>query len=289
MKIIDFHAHTTNNKLWNMHVETATIADLEALAIKHSVDKIVLVATYFPFKRGGVYNKNLLERVVGNKLFTVFGSLDAMNDLENGLLELRELAELKLISGIKLYPGYQDFDFGSEQAWPIYEIARQFHLPAMIHAGELHHCCPKDENDKRVYKCKGKCRIDELGYLATPKKLMPAVKEFQDVNFVMSHLANPYFAELREVMRECPNLYTDISGQFISGFENTPEYVQEINDELRKFLALENGVDRVLFATDFPVQSYADSIALVSDLNLSNSDQEKIYHLNAEKLLRGGV
>lgn len=290
MKIIDFHAHTTNNKLWNMHVKTATIADLERLADEYGVEKIVLVATYFPFKRGGVYNKALLERTAGNDRFIVFGSLDAMNNLEEGLKELRELARTKMIRGIKLYPGYQDFDFGSELAWPIYEIAREFNLRVMIHAGELHHCCPKDGNDKRVYKCKGKCRIDELGYLAMPKKLMPAIKKFDDVNFVMSHLANPYFAELREVMTECLNVSTDISGQFISsGNDDTPEYKVMLMNEVGKFLALKNGVDRMLFATDFPVQSYADSIALINNLNLSVETEEKIFYRNAEKLLNGGA
>jgi 2,3-dihydroxybenzoate decarboxylase len=46
------------------------------------------------------------------------------------------------------------------------------------------------------------------------------------------------------------------------------------------------GADRVLFAVDYPWVTPEDGVACVENTPLSDSDREKIYHLNAERLLR---
>lgn len=287
MKMIDIHAHTTNNKLWDLHVPTATLDDLEQAAEKYGLKRIVLMATYFPFKKGGLPNRILLERIKNRKLFLPFGSLDAMNYFNEGVIELDELAGKGMIAGIKLYPGYQDFDFGAKKAYPIYEIAQRYGLPVMFHSGELHSCCPKSERSKGEFKCKGRCRIKELGDLARPGRLARIFKDFPSVIFIVSHLANPYFEELREVMAGCRNVHTDISGQYVSGTsEETDTYKKEVMDEIRKFLILPDGEDRILFGSDFPIQSYANSIALITGLGLSPETEEKIFYANAAKILK---
>lgn len=286
--IIDIHAHTSNYDLWNLHVRRADIQDLERLAEKYGISKIVLVATYFPFKGRGLPNGELLERIRDKRLFSMFGSLDAMNNFAEGIKELGELAKTQLISGIKLYPGYQNFDFGSNEAYPIYELAARYHLPVMFHSGELHHCCPKEQIARGEYKCKNNfCYIEKLGHLARPKVLLPAIRQFSEVKFVLSHLGNPYFDETREVLSLCSNAYTDISGQLVSGSEeDNPEYRKEVKGELEKFLMLPSGIDRILFASDFPIQSYEYSIELVKSLGLGHEGEEKIFSSNAMKILK---
>ena len=117
--IIDIHAHTSSHKLWNLHTEDASIAAIEKWAAQFQITLICLMATYFPFKKSGLPNYELLSRIAGKKLFRMFGSLDIMNNFENGLRELRELATEKLIAGIKLYPGYQDFDAADQSVFDI--------------------------------------------------------------------------------------------------------------------------------------------------------------------------
>lgn len=285
MGIIDIHAHTTNKELWNLHVKTASLSVLEELMEEHGIEKTVLMATYFPFKKSGIHNPYLFTRIKGNKKFLMFGSLDAMNDLEGGVRELESMAEEGVIVGIKLYPGYQDFR--AEKLFSVYELAEKYSLPVAFHSGELHGCCPKDDHGTREKRCGRICWIEKLGDLARPGELARAAKKFPRVNFIFAHLSNPFFDELREAMKECPNIYTDISGQYVTGSkEDTPEYKQEIIGEIKKFLALENGIDRLLFATDFPIQSHADSIALVKALGLTHDEEQKIFFENAKKLLK---
>jgi hypothetical protein len=287
MRKIDFHAHTSVHKLWGLHTQTATISDLVKLADKHDLKKIVLLATYFPFKGRGLKNQELLERISGNPLFCMFGSLDVMNNFEQGLQELRELAKQGKICGIKLYPGYQVFSPSDPKVFPVYELAQEFDLPVMVHGGELHHCCQEEDRKLGHFRCGKDCKIDQYGHLSQPEAFVEAVKKFPSVNFIISHLANPYFEELRKIMSLYPNVYTDISGQFVSATaEATPEYQQLITTEIRKFLALPQGVNRLMLGTDFPIQSYEDSINLIESLNLTVAEKDQLYYLNAAKLLK---
>ena len=290
--IIDIHAHTSNNPLWGLHTEYARISDLERFASEFSVKKIILLATYFPYKGTGVGNKEMLKRVEGNSLFGVFGSLDVMHNLTEGVKELEELLKDERILGIKLYPGYQKFESSDEKMFGIYEIAAKYSVPVMFHTGDLHHCCSKKEreNMKKVatkYPCNGKCYIEDLKHLSNPKQMLVAAQKFSEVRFVLSHLGNPYFSEMREVMAECVNVYTDISGQFVSAsHEDNPEYRQELKTELEKFIELPKGIERIMFGTDFPIQSYKDSIELVKMLELNEEDERKVFYDNAKRILK---
>ncbi len=282
--LIDIHAHTSNHVLWNLHVNSATIEDLEASAKKYEVEKIVLLATYFPFKGKGLNNVELLKRVAGHDLFLPFGSLDAMNNLVEGAKELYWLARWKLIAGIKLYPGYQHFNPIDLRA--VGEIAQEFNLPIMLHTGGLHHCCPREDREAGRYRCGKVCPLDSLTHLSNPKSLLPLVMLFPDVKFIFSHMGCPYYKEMFEVMKTCQNVYTDISGQFTSGgpYDNA-ESRWEIREAAQNILSLPGGIDRLLFGTDFPIQSYDHSIEMVKSLGLSASDEAKVFHDNAEQLL----
>jgi len=287
MKKIDIHAHTSDHKLWGLHVESATISDLEKEAEKHEIEKIILMATYFPFKGTGLSNLDLYKRIENNPLFSMFGSLDVMNNLEAGTKELYDFALRRKIDGIKLYPGYQYFNCADPNLYPIYRLAEGLQIPVAFHTGELHHCCPYDERKEGKFRCGDFCWIDKLGHLSRPKSILPIIKMFPKVNFILCHLGNPYFAELREIMENHKNVYTDISGQFISGLaeEDNPEYRNVIDQELRKFLELKNGINRIMFGTDFPIQSYQASIEIVQSLNLRDYVLKKLFYENAAILL----
>ncbi len=252
----------------NLHVTSASIDTLEAEAKQHSISMIVLLATYFPHKKSGVHNLDMLERIKGRPLFRMFGSLDIMNHFDSGLAELEALAKEGEMVGIKLYPGYQGFEPSEDRLRPVYSLAEKYHLPVMLHGGEVHNCAV------------------ELAELARPMFVEKPAKEYPKVKFVVSHLANPYFSELRGVMERCPNVFTDISGQFYSGSaEDTEEYRQLVTSEIHQFLSGPNGYERVIFATDFPIQSYKDSLDLVRRLRLNPEQLRKIMAKNALRVL----
>lgn len=291
--IIDIHAHTTNHKLWNLHTQTATIEDLEKLAEKHGVVKILLMATYFPFKGSGLHNEELLARVGDRKLgpcavrnsrygndgplFAVCGSLNMMDNVELGVIRLRRLAQEKKIVGIKLYPGYQDFKPSSVIAFPVYELAEEFGLPVIFHTGYLHHCC----HEGSEHRCGiADCPLDKLEYLSRPSQFFVAAQRFPRVNFVAAHLGNPHFEEMFQLMSACPNVYTDISGVQ----EDKPEDMAAVIAAAKRIVGLQGGAERLMFGTDFPIQSYEETLAIVDALGLSEAERELILWKNATKL-----
>ncbi len=285
--IIDIHAHTSTHQLWNLHTADATITAIEKFMADSGIQTTILMATYFPLKRTGLSNRELARRIDGNSKFRMFGSLDLTKGLTPQLQELAEMAAAHEICGIKLYPGYQLFQPGEERVFPVYELAREYGLPVAFHGGELHHCCPKSEREIGAFHCRNNhCLLDDLGELSRPKYIYVPAQRYPEINFVVAHLANPYFDELRTVMINCPNVFTDISGQFISGSEDSPEYLSEVIDEISKFLALPHGEDRLLFGTDFPIQSHAGSLQLVEGLNLTSEVKEKIYSQNALSIIK---
>lgn len=249
----------------NLHTTSASIATLEEMAALYGISSIILMATYFPLKGTGVHNLDLLERTKGRSLFRVFGSLDVMNNPDGGLSELTELAKAGRLAGIKLYPGYQGFEPGDQRLDGVYALAAKHNLPVMFHGGELHHCCPPVIKASGLRPCGfDHCDLDRYMEMAEPKFVEKPARLHPHVKFVVSHLANPYFTELRGVMRRCPNVFTDISGQFVSGTaEDTAEYRRLIVTEIWKFVnGVPNGHERIMFATDFPIQSYEDSLYL---------------------------
>ncbi len=286
--VIDIHVHTSNHNLWNLHTKDASIAELKRLARKYDIGRIYLMATYFPLKGTGLNNLDLFNRIDGMDLFGCFGSINLEDlNLAAGILELRSMAKLGWIEGIKLYPGYQDIILSDVRFDPVYELAQEFSLPVAVHLGELHHCCPKDSREKGESRCeKSICPLDDRFDLSRPEQLSCVARKFPNVNFIGCHLANPYFSEMRQAMTECPNIFTDISGQFVSGSdEDTPEYRRYIVGEIKEFLKLNGGPERIMFATDFPIQSYQDTLEIARSLNLKSEVERMLLMGNAQKLL----
>jgi predicted TIM-barrel fold metal-dependent hydrolase len=46
------------------------------------------------------------------------------------------------------------------------------------------------------------------------------------------------------------------------------------------------GADRIGFAVDAPFESYKKAVDFMDSLSICDSDKEKIYHLNAERLFK---
>ncbi|MFA5987162.1 MAG: amidohydrolase family protein [Candidatus Paceibacterota bacterium] len=285
--IVDIHAHTSNRPLYGLHTTDASIGAIEKLAAQYDVRKVFLLATYFPFKGRGVHNRDLLGRIGQRELFGAFGSLDVMNDLGGGILELADLAGERLVTGVKLYPGYQNFGVSNPEMFLLYQMAADYGLPVMIHSGQLHHCCSDEDRAAGRLKCGSSfCYIDRLGHLAEPRSMELAISSCPDVDFILCHMGNPYFDQLEYLMNKYSNVFTDTSGQLKSGSgEDTQEYRKFLVRQMMRVLNTKFGRERVLFGTDFPIQSYNDSIGLIESLPISDADRQLIYWGNANRLL----
>lgn len=282
MKKIDIHCHTSTRTIKDVPDGDASLQNILRYMDAHDIEKTVVLATYFPHKRTGVSNFRLAHWLSGRcstmtdeglGRFVMFGSLDFEHYFLQGFNELEEMASDGLIKGIKIYTGYQKIDIASSEFESVMKLALSYDLPVMFHAGYSY-------SSMRKY---GKPSI-EVGYSA--ESLRKVADRFPEVNMIFSHMSKPFFHEMLFAAKELPNVYTDMSGIIDSQHDEKeiPVCIQEI-----KLFLQECGPSKLLFGTDFPVQTHEHSVGFVWESmsrDFSKAEIEDVYYNNAARLLR---
>lgn len=272
MKKIDIHAHTTNRMMKATMQPYATLDVLRGEMDKRNVRKTVLLATYFPHRGSGVSNYRLLSWMNNDERFMMFGSLDFEHYFYQGYNELNELAEQRKIKGIKVYTCYQEIDLKGDKLKKVLQTAREYKLPVMMHTGYSY----------SAMRTLGKPSISEM---VGANELEDLAKENGDLDFIFSHMSKPYFKDMERVAKNNNNVYTDMSGLIASRHDRDeiPEGVNAVKSFLENV-----GPGKMLFGTDFPVQTHEDSVYFLEQgmKGFSEREKEDVYYNNARRLLK---
>jgi predicted TIM-barrel fold metal-dependent hydrolase len=285
IKKIDIHCHATKRRLEHTITKVCDLDFIQSKMTENNIDKTVVLATYFPHKASGISNyrmhhwinqkNSLIDEKIGRnkkKPFEMFASLDFENYFYQGINELEEMADEGLIIGIKIYTCYQEIDLNSDRFDKVLQIAESYNLPIMFHLGDSY-------SSMRKY---GRPTIATPVY---PKDLETVVQK-KEINFIVSHLALPNVRDLTKLVNSNSNVYSDMSG-LIGSFTKRHKIPYAVN--LIKLFLDECGPERLLFGTDFPVQTHEDSVLMLDEalLEYSIDDKKNVYHNNAKKLLYG--
>jgi predicted TIM-barrel fold metal-dependent hydrolase len=276
-KKIDIHCHTTMRPLNNIAENNASMEVIRERMLEFNVESTVLLASYFPHKGSGISNYRLLNwmrnyHVEHSEIsFVMFASLDFEHYFNQGYNEIEELACFGDIAGIKIYSCYQDIDYEGENMKRLLALAAKYDLPVMFHGGYSRGCMRKYGRPaftRPIYK-------DEMIKLAA---------DFAPLPIIVSHMNTPFQGELIEAMKAESNIYTDTSG-LVSSAHDKKELPEVI--EIAKRVIGEVGPERVMFGTDFPVQTHADSVAIVEGAMFGLYDEEildRVYYENAKSI-----
>lgn len=266
MRKIDIHCHTTRSCLKNIIPPSATLETIEKEMRKHDIDCTIVLATYFPKEGRGVSNYRLLHWIKENTAFRLFGSLDFQHYFAAGMRELTELAEAGSLYGIKIYSGYQEIDYNSDKFQRIAKLAEEHCLPLMFHGGFL------------------QCHESNKTLAVSPKQFKNVAHDFPEIPIIISHLAWPFVDELIDVVLRYENVFADMSGM-LDSFK-TSHKLPECIEGLKRYLGA-CGPERLLFGTDFPVQTHSDSVKLVelAMVDYSDTDRQCVYYSNSKSLL----
>ena len=242
----------------------ASLAAIEQQMALYEVEKTVLLASYFPQKGTGISNFRIFSWIQKKPHFCMFGSLDFEHYFYQGLNELAELADA--ISGIKIYTGYQRI--ASSQLEKILALANEKKIPVMFHMGYCYTPAAEYTNERGP----------------SPSVLIGHIAKFPDVNFIISHLAKPHLNELITLVVKHNNVYADMSGLIHSKFRR--HLISKRVEDVKRFVSA-CGPHKLLFGTDFPVQTYQDSVYFVEQGLKHFSEEEKamVYYGNAQRLL----
>lgn len=179
--------------------------------------------------------------------------------------EMRDGRERLGFRGIKLLPMYAGFYPQDGRLDPLWRYASEHGLPVLLHTGTTFVAgAPID------------CTL--------PRHLDAVAIRFPDVKIILAHLGHPYEGETVAVIRKHPNLYADVSALFYRPWQcfHSLMLVHEYNVW-----------EKVLFGTDFPVTTVAETVAGLRGLcdvkldrfSLPRDRVEELIHRDALDLL----
>lgn len=168
---------------------------------------------------------------------------------------------------IKLYPGYQRFYPHDPRLDPVYEFCERRGLILFLHQGDT-----LDPNGLVKY-----ARPIEVDEVATAHR---------GLSFVLCHFGNPWIDEAAEVVYKNPNVYADTSGLF--WMPRSPHYAamqRRARDRIQMAIESTGDSSRVLYGSDWPLESLRDAVHLVGSLDLPERERREILGGNARRLL----
>lgn len=194
-----------------------------------------------------------------------FASIDPV--LPDFMQELEKCHQQDGAVGVKMSPLYQDVHPCDPRCYEIYRYCEKHGLPILFHAGTSFVSGTPLDYSRPVH-------FDKVAV------------DFPELRMILAHLGHPWEGETIAVIRRHQHVYADLSALYYRPwqFYNSMQLLVEYRTH-----------EKVLFGSDFPFTTTADSIAGVRNINhiLANSGlpsipkevTEGIIHRNTLELL----
>lgn len=261
MSIIDFHTHAFPDEIAEKAMAklqeecivkaclNGTLDDLFRSMDKNGINKSVLcnIATR-PEQFSPILKWS--KKIRSEKIIP----LPSVHPTDKEIKEHLKIIKDEGFIGIKMHPFYQDFSIDDEKALYIYEALIENDLLIVMHCG---YDISFPEQD-----------------IASPQRIINILNKFPELKFITTHLgAWKQWDEVEKLIlgRE---IYMEISFSF--GW--LPD------EKIREFL-LKHPSDFILFGTDSPWADQGREIENLKKLSLPDSLLNKIFYINAERLL----
>jgi predicted TIM-barrel fold metal-dependent hydrolase len=191
-----------------------------------------------------------------------FISLDPSMGEEDAAAEVRRAVAIGA-RGIKLHPASQRYFPSDRSLWGAYEEAQARGLPIISHSGAA---------------AEGRGRRAPAG--APPLQFREVLETFPRLTLVLAHLGLGCVEESLEIAGRFPNLFFDSSAA-INGTVETPPFSDEESVDIVRRL----GIERVLFASDWPWFHPLRDAERIDRLALSDDDKRLLLRENALRVL----
>ncbi len=223
---------------------SGTVAALkEAAAAAGVTDCLVCSAATKP-NQVSVINDFIVSVCAGEPSFVGFGSLHPyMEGMEAEIERMKKIG----IRGVKLHADFQGFSLDDPKAYAMYE-AVEGEFPVLFHMGDVN-----TEN-------------------TTPEQLAEIVKRFPRLKVIAAHFGG------YTVWDRALGCLTDLD--IMVDTSSTLDFVgaKKGTELVRAF-----GAERCLFGTDYSMWDHAEELARFDQMELTDSERQKILWDNAEK------
>lgn len=264
--LTDFHTHAFPDKLAGRAIASlqkdidrapltdGTVSGLLAAMESWGVDRAVICNIATNPKQTCNVNSFAIEtaRLYPDRLFPLGSVHPFFSDPESELLRIRDAG----LSGIKIHPDYMGVTLDDPAFDTVFDLCAQLGLFVLTHAG---------------------FDVFSLSKVhASPDRILRRMERSPRTILAAAHYGgNMMWTEAEEKL--CgKNLYIDASLGGLCRMD--PSRAARILGK--------HDPDRILFGSDCPWASPADTFRYIDALPLSDDRKEKIYHRNAERLLR---
>ncbi len=159
--------------------------------------------------------------------------------------------------GLKLVPPLQHVDISDPKFDPLWQKAQDLNIPVWTHAA---HQMSNPDSDAS---------------LGRPMLADPVAHRFPGLTIILGHCGFPWPWETWSMVVRHRNVYADISAY--------PELYNHFPwDAYSKF----NAEEKLLFATDYPLISFKQTLDALNEVDISSEFREKILYRNALKVLK---
>jgi predicted TIM-barrel fold metal-dependent hydrolase len=153
--------------------------------------------------------------------------------------EMRRCFETMNFRGLKLGPTYQNYPPMDERMQPVYAYCEAHGIPVLFHQGTTFP------------------RRAPLKY-AHPVLLEDVAIRYPELRMVVAHMGHPWMEDTIVLIRKQPHVYADVSALYYRPWQFYNALVA----------AVEYGAaHKLLFGTDYPFTTAADSIAALRNVN----------------------
>jgi predicted TIM-barrel fold metal-dependent hydrolase len=216
--------------------------------------------------KGIVPNSRIIElcKRSGDKLFPVL-TVEPQKDEITSAIELAK-KNSGFMKGFKVRLGYFEVYPDEPIFIPIYDYAEENKLPVLFHTGDT-----AFSNGSLAH--------------AHPLTIDRLANSRQDLKIVICHFGNPWIQDVGELIYKHPNVYADISGVVTGGDgEYASLYLESLATKISDAIYFAGGADKVIFGTDYPVETFSAGLRLVDQLKIEKVDVDKILYANAKEV-----
>lgn len=174
------------------------------------------------------------------------------------------------VKGIKIHPAYQKRDFDDPYMMKLMDAASNEGLVILTHAGI----------DIGLY---------EHNYCSV-KQILHVMDTVHPQKLILAHMGN--WALWEEVEKDLAGaeVYLDTAFSIgkikaFPGATPTPNHEAFLSDQDFVRLCKKHGINKILFGTDSPWQDQGYFIDLISNMDFTSEEKDKIFYQNASKLL----
>ncbi|MDG7001782.1 MAG: amidohydrolase [Nitrososphaerota archaeon] len=242
-----------------------TLEELLGMMSENSVERGLLLSP--PLKAGGIVaNSRIIELCDKSK-----DKLVPILTAEPTKQEISEVVKLArankgYVKGFKIRLGYVEIFPYDPVFDPLYDYALSEGLPVLFHTGDT---ATSDGSLAHSHPL----TIDKLA------------NSRQDLKMVICHFGNPWISDTAELIYKHQNVYADISGLVAGdGGRYSSLYLESLAAKISDAIYFAGGTEKILFGTDYPVETFSAGLKLVEQLKIEKEDAEKILYKNAWEL-----